>query len=72
MTLYVCRTKDCGFFRDMTPMYPFYNSADSVPLYNTTVTHCPNCKTAMYQVQKGDRLAVLPVVVESGKEGKNE
>jgi hypothetical protein len=68
MVLYVCRAKGCGFFRDMTPMYPFYTSADSVPLYNTTVTHCPDGHGEMYQVQKGDRLAVI----EEEKERVND
>jgi Zn finger protein HypA/HybF involved in hydrogenase expression len=42
------------------------------PKYNASVTHCPNCKTEMYQVQKGDKLAVLPNVVEGEREGKSE
>jgi hypothetical protein len=75
MILYVCRAKDCGYFRDMTEVafYGGYAGVNTRTLqYNTTVTHCPNGHGEMYQVQKGDRLAVLPVAVESEKEGKDE
>lgn len=42
------------------------------PQYNKSVTHCLHGHGEMYQVQKGDRLAVLPAIVESEKAGKNE
>jgi len=57
MQLYVCRT--CGYFRDVTAISFFAGSMFQTGEYNETVTHCPSCKTAMYQVQKGDRLAIM-------------
>ena len=67
MLLYICNT--CGFFRDMTPIAFFAGNLSQSGQYNQTVTHCPVCKIAMYQVQKGDRLAII---VQDEKEGKNE
>lgn len=70
MILYICRTKGCGFFRDITPISFFANNMAQVGTYNKTLTHCPNGHGEMYQVQKGDRLAVI---AEDEKiEGKNE
>lgn len=66
MILYICRAKDCGYFRDMTALafsvHPEYFSNGNVAQkvqYNTSVTHCPHGHGMMYQVQKGDRLAVI-------------
>jgi Zn finger protein HypA/HybF involved in hydrogenase expression len=64
MILYIC--KSCGYFRDITGVISLtLETIAHPPEYNASVTHCPNCKTAMYQVQKGDRLAVI---VEAEKE----
>lgn len=57
MQLYLCRV--CGYFRDVTAISFFAGITFQTGQYNETVTHCPNCKTAMYQVQKGDRLAII-------------
>lgn len=66
MILYIC--KICGYFRDMTPisgpLLVFLTDTTKPFSYNHTVTHCPHGHGEMYQVQKGDRLAV--------REGKEE
>lgn len=69
MILFICRT--CGKFRDVTPItffcHPEYFLTDEKARfiqYNHTVTHCPNGHGEMYQVQKGDRLQVLPAEIE--------
>ncbi len=69
MCLYVC--KSCGYFRDMTHITGLMSiTLDNIvrsAQYNTSITHCHDCKVEMYQVQKGDRLAVLPAVTEEGR-----